>query len=101
MSASYIHIIAVAQLPAQLPVQLPAQLPVQLPVACDIEGVTPAKMWLAVDICRFFQQGKCRNNLNCNFSHDSQSTKNVSAISNNFNARATANSRRTNCKGGL
>jgi hypothetical protein len=38
-------------------------------------------------ICRFFQQGKCRNGLNCNFSHDSQSTKNVSAISNNFNAR--------------
>jgi hypothetical protein len=38
-------------------------------------------------VCRFFQQGNCRNDRNCNFSHDSQSTTNASLIPNKFNGR--------------
>jgi CCCH-type zinc finger len=38
-------------------------------------------------VCRFFQQGNCRNHRNCRFSHDSQSITNASLILNKFNAR--------------
>ena len=38
-------------------------------------------------MCRFFQQGNCRNDRNCNFSHDLQSITNASLIPNKFNAR--------------